>query len=491
MGGHAIVHIAEDLDVSGAVPPADRPELGPWLARPGEWDALIVAKPDRLSRSLRDFLNLQHELSKQGKSIISIDPALDFSSDLGLLVANILMSFAEFERRMIASRTRDAYKHIKQGSGYPGGQVPFGYTVRKRNGTGWEYAHDPEFAPVVSEMAERALAGVSMRQIALWLNETGIPTSRDVVRLRQGNPAKGSQWTTEAVRSVFNSPAIAGMHARDGKPLRDADGLIVDRCPAIIDHDTWERLTLAIAGSPHGAHRVDANPLLRVAHCALDGAPLYTTGDPTKNHRYRYYRCSLQAKSGCTGRNVPAEWLEHVTGIAFLGQVGDTEIIDRIEIPAEDHTRELAETDEAIANLDAEYREGGLNARAYARMVSALEDKRARLAELPSRPAHYRLRPTGETFGQRWDRLDPAGRRGLMIDAGYEVRASRTNEGFTFGFQIDPELAERAQRAAAGQPVDLPGHDATQESWQALGSGSGSTITASSADELMMKLARR
>jgi site-specific DNA recombinase len=492
MGGHTVVHVAEDIDVSGAVPPAERPELGPWLtdpARLAQWDACIVHKPDRLSRSLRDFLNLVHDLERDGKSVVSIDPALDFSTDLGRLVANILLSFAEFERRIIAARTKDAYHYIKQDSGYPGGQVPFGYTVRKRDGKGWEYAHDPEFAPVVEEMTERAIGGESMRRISMWLNESAVPTSRDVVRRRAGKPEKGSQWSTEAVRSVFNSPAIAGMHAADGKPLRDADGLIVDRCEGIIDRDTWERLKLAIAGSPHKAHRVDANPLLRVAYCALDGAPFYTTGDPTANHRYRYYRCSLHAKGECRGRNVPAEWLENITGIAFLGQVGDTEIIDRIEIPAEDHTRELAETDEAIDHLDAEYREGRLNARAYSRMISSLEERRDRLAALPSRPATWKLRPTGETFGQRWGRLDPAGRRKLMIDAGFEVRASRTSEGFTFGFQIDPELAERAQQAAAGQSVTVPGHQVAQESWQAI--GSGSTITAGSADELMTKLARR
>lgn len=125
----------------------------------------------------------------------------------------------------------------------------------------------------------------------------------------------------------------------------------------------------------HKAHRVDADPLLRVAFCAIDGAPPYTTGDPDANHRYRYYRCSLSSRSGCTGRNVPAEALEQWTATAFLGQVGAVEIVERIPVPAEDHTRELAEVEEAIANLDAEYSEGRLVARTYSRMVSALEDK--------------------------------------------------------------------------------------------------------------------
>src|SRR5258708_18300286 len=52
---HEIAGVAQDLDVSGAVPPDRRPQLGPWLKRLDEWDAVIVAKFDRLSRSVRDF----------------------------------------------------------------------------------------------------------------------------------------------------------------------------------------------------------------------------------------------------------------------------------------------------------------------------------------------------------------------------------------------------------------------------------------------------
>jgi site-specific DNA recombinase len=489
-GGHTITHIAEDIDVSGAVAPADRPELGQWLKRPDEWDAIIVHKPDRLSRSLRDFLNLWHDLDKQGKTLVSVDPALDFATPIGRMTAGILMSFSQFEREVISGRVKDAHRHIKQGSGYPGGQVPFGYMPIKRDGKGWEYAHDPEFAPVVREVAGRAINGESMRQIALWLNSSGVPTSRDAVRRRSGKPELGSKWSTEAVRSLFRAPAIAGMQASDGRPLRDADGMIVERCEGIITRDEWEQLKTAITGSAHKAHRVDANPLLRVAYCALDGAPMYSTGDKSKNHRYRYYRCSLAAKDECSGRNIPADWLEKETGLTFLDQVGDIDMFDRIPVPAEDHTRELAEAEEAIANLDSEYQAGQLHARAYARMVSALEDKREALSALPSRPAGYRLRPTGQTFAQRWEQSDAQERRRLMLSAGFEVRVSRTAEGFTFGSRFDPELAQRAQRAAAGEVIE-PDHEAWQAAWDAGWADGDRVITASSVPELLEKLKGR
>ena len=54
-GGHdgELVHIAEDLDVSGKVSPFDRDGLGEWLKEENahKWDVLVAWKLDRISRS--------------------------------------------------------------------------------------------------------------------------------------------------------------------------------------------------------------------------------------------------------------------------------------------------------------------------------------------------------------------------------------------------------------------------------------------------------
>jgi hypothetical protein len=63
-----VVGLAEDLDVSGAVSPFDRPQLGTWLARADEWDGLLVAKYDRLTRSLLDFLPTTRASSPEGST---------------------------------------------------------------------------------------------------------------------------------------------------------------------------------------------------------------------------------------------------------------------------------------------------------------------------------------------------------------------------------------------------------------------------------------
>jgi hypothetical protein len=59
--GWDIVHVCEDLDVSGGISPFDRPELGKWLTAPeyiDMWDVLVVSRPDRLSRSVFTYADL-------------------------------------------------------------------------------------------------------------------------------------------------------------------------------------------------------------------------------------------------------------------------------------------------------------------------------------------------------------------------------------------------------------------------------------------------
>jgi hypothetical protein len=58
--GHQVVTVTEDADVSGSTAPQGRAGLGPLLSngKVGQWDVLVVAKLDRVSRALLDFASL-------------------------------------------------------------------------------------------------------------------------------------------------------------------------------------------------------------------------------------------------------------------------------------------------------------------------------------------------------------------------------------------------------------------------------------------------
>ena len=97
-----------------------------------------------------------------------------------------------------------------------------------------------------------------------------------------------------------------------------------------------------------------------------------------------------------------------------------------------------------MEHLEAQYATGavyrGVNgAERFAAMMTRLEERRDRLAELPSTPARIEYRPTGRTFADRWREEDVAGRRQLMVHAGFQVRIARTPIA-------PPDIAAEARR---------------------------------------------
>ena len=72
----------------------------------GEGEALVVAKLDRLSRSMIDFTGLMGRAQKEGWALVALDCAVDTTTPAGEAMAHMLATFAQFERRLISQRTK-------------------------------------------------------------------------------------------------------------------------------------------------------------------------------------------------------------------------------------------------------------------------------------------------------------------------------------------------------------------------------------------------
>ena len=68
----------------------------------------MVAKLDRLSRSLLDFAALMEQARSSGWNLVALDLGVDTSTPAGEMMASVLATFAQFERRLIGQRTKDA-----------------------------------------------------------------------------------------------------------------------------------------------------------------------------------------------------------------------------------------------------------------------------------------------------------------------------------------------------------------------------------------------
>lgn len=84
---------------------ADRPELVACLRTLRKGDTLVVWKLDRLGRSLKNLVEIIHDLDQRGVAFRSITESIDTISAGGKLVFHLFGALAEFEHSLIRERT--------------------------------------------------------------------------------------------------------------------------------------------------------------------------------------------------------------------------------------------------------------------------------------------------------------------------------------------------------------------------------------------------
>lgn len=193
--GLTLVAVVRDEGVSAKN--LDRPALRGALAalREGSAAGIVVAKLDRLTRSVRDLGELLEGYfgERAGKLLFSVGDQIDTTKAAGRLVLNVLMSVAQWERETIVERTRDAMQH-KRSKGERVGTVPYGYTVGPDGKTLEACAAERHAIEFIRGLRAK---GDSVRQIVAALNESGIAS-------RSGRP-----WGTSSVAAIINREAGA------------------------------------------------------------------------------------------------------------------------------------------------------------------------------------------------------------------------------------------------------------------------------------------
>jgi DNA invertase Pin-like site-specific DNA recombinase len=104
--------IFEDQGISGVA--VERPGLAQALRAVGAGDVLVVWKLDRLGRSLGFLVTLIEKLRRDGAGFRSLTDHIDTTTAGGTLVFHIMAALAQFERSLIAERTRDGMKAARR-----------------------------------------------------------------------------------------------------------------------------------------------------------------------------------------------------------------------------------------------------------------------------------------------------------------------------------------------------------------------------------------
>jgi site-specific DNA recombinase len=167
------------------------------LVEEGKVKAVIVAKLDRLTRSVKDLCELLERFEKRGVALVSVAESLDTGSAAGRLVLNIMAAVSQWEPEAIAERTRDALRH-KRSQGERVGNITFGSRL---SDDGRHLEPDPPEQAAVAEIRWLRSQRTTLRGMAAALNQRDFRTRR------------GTAWRLESVARVLRQREATRTHS--------------------------------------------------------------------------------------------------------------------------------------------------------------------------------------------------------------------------------------------------------------------------------------
>ena len=195
MHGWSVAKVFTDAGLSAK--DTRRPALQEMLqwAKDGKINVILVAKIDRISRNLMDLLNLIDDLKDWGVDFVSASQSFDTSAPMGMLILNILGSFAQFEREMTAERVRENMRERAKSGAWSGGITPFGYRLNPETKV---LEVVPKEAETVQAIFETYRQSRSIRKTIFTMNGA-----------RRFN-RDGKPWARTTMRRILTNPVYVG-----------------------------------------------------------------------------------------------------------------------------------------------------------------------------------------------------------------------------------------------------------------------------------------
>jgi DNA invertase Pin-like site-specific DNA recombinase len=190
--GLQLAEVFEDAGVSGGKALESRPAGYRLLAAARKGKAVVVvAKFDRLFRSVADAATTIADFDRKGIELVAIAEGFDMTNPYGRAMAQMASVFAELERAMIRERTRAAMG-VKRGRGE---------RISRHAPFGWEFAPDgklvenPAEQEAIALMSRLRAEGKGYDEIAGVLDGAGI------------KPKRAAKWARATVRQILTRKA--------------------------------------------------------------------------------------------------------------------------------------------------------------------------------------------------------------------------------------------------------------------------------------------
>jgi site-specific DNA recombinase len=404
----------------------DRPALKRLLAdiEAGKVDAVVTYKLDRLSRSLLDFATLMANFEKHGVAFVSVTQQFASNTSMGKLTLHILMSFAQFEREVIAERTRDKIAATRKRGIYSVGKPILGYDLVAAPPpfTGKRMVVNENEAAIVRELFQAYLEHKSLLKVVklceqrAWRTKAWTASSG---RVMGGQPFAKPE-VSRLLRNVLYVGKVAHhQHVYDGEH------------DAVVDADTFAAVQqqLKIASKAGGSGQAtNANPLRGLVRCKACSCAMTMSTVTRKGKKsstvHRYLVCSNASKRGraaCPSPSLPARDLEQfvldqlkpmLTEDATLAGVVE-EARQQLADAAQRRVDELAALREQLASqAGAVGRDAAKERERLKRQIKALETRIA--ADEAKHIDADEIAGAVESFDSLWAAMQPGEREQLM-----------------------------------------------------------------------------
>jgi DNA invertase Pin-like site-specific DNA recombinase len=194
--GYEVVAAFSDKDLSGGR--ADnRPGLQQAIAAACQRKAVLcVYALSRLARNTRDAIDLAERLNAAGADLAVIQENVNTRSPMGRFIFTLFSALAQLEREQIAERTSVAMlRHQAQGRRMGrADRCPFGTMADPANPA--RLVPCPEELAAIARIERERAAGLSLRQIARVLEQSGIP-------------CRGRRWPISTIAGILARPRVA------------------------------------------------------------------------------------------------------------------------------------------------------------------------------------------------------------------------------------------------------------------------------------------
>jgi site-specific DNA recombinase len=283
----------------------ERPALRRLLAdiETGKVDGVVVYKVDRLSRSLLDFARLMEVFEKKRVAFVSVTQQFNTASSMGRLVLNVLLSFAQFEREIIAERTRDKIAASRLKGKWAGGMPLLGYDVDPRS---FKLVGNREEAERVRAIFALYLKHRGLVRVVQELERRGWRSKR--WQTRKGQIRGGNLFTKTTLHHLLSNVVYMGK-------VRYKKEIHAGEHEAIVERAVWQKVQELLHRRRASLLRQRSNALLKgLLHCRGCGHAMTPTSAQKKGgKRYRYYVCQSILKRGraaCPTRALPCSVIE-------------------------------------------------------------------------------------------------------------------------------------------------------------------------------------